>query len=177
MKIPITDKFLWDAYKLLEKTGDVASLVFNPHPRIGDFWAIKNPVFEKYRKEKGAKEFAKLIYYLKTKNYIKVKRLEGKQGIMLTKEGISKALRAKFALEGGQKRKDGKWLMLTFDIPQKHKKARILLRSIMKNLGFKIFQHSIWVCPFDISDATEKLLQMHDLEKYVKLFLIESLEK
>src|SRR3989344_6532541 len=131
MKIPITDQFLWDMYIVLEKAGSVVDFMFfTPYWEKGRILTGgQNPVFEKYRKEKGYKEFAKLIYYLKRNNYIKVKSLEGKQGIMLTKEGISKALRASFLADGGQKRKDGKWIMLVFDIPQKHKKARILLRS------------------------------------------------
>ncbi len=178
MKLPFTDKFLWDMYKVLEGVGDVADFVLSDKYKksrilLGD----QNPVFAKYRRERGAKKFAKLIYYLKQKNYIKITSLEEKQGIILTKEGISKALRASFVLEGGKKRRDGRWVMITFDIPQKHKKARMLLRSIMINLGYKMFQQSIWVCPFDVSEKTEQLLQMHDLEKYVKIFLIEELEK
>jgi len=94
---------------------------------------------------------------------------------MLTKEGISKALRASFILEKQQKRKDGKWVMLTFDIPEKHKKARTLLGSVIKNLGYKLFQQSIWVCPFDVSEKTENLLQMYNLDRYVRIFLIEEL--
>lgn len=160
----------------MQNAESIVSFMLNP--RANKFMpGPRNPIFEKYRRERGAKEFAKLIYYLKRKNYIKIKSLDGQQGIMLTKEGISKALRASFTVDGGQKRKDGKWLMLTFDIPQKHKKARILLRSIMINLGYKMFQQSIWICPFDVLDATESLLQMHDLDRYVKIFLIEELEK
>jgi CRISPR-associated endonuclease Cas2 len=51
--------------------------------------------------------------------------------------------------------------MLTFDIPEKHKRALTLLRSILKNLNYKMFQQSIWITPYDVSEKTEKLLQMH----------------
>ncbi len=176
MKLRITDTFLWDAYKILEKGGDVSRFLFSPYyKKFSILRGQENPIFAKYRKEKGAKEFAKLIYYLKTNNYIRVKQLEGGQGIMLTKEGISKALKASFAVEKRQKRKDGKWIMLTFDIPQARKKARLLLRSILANLGYKMFQQSIWVNPFEVTEETKKLLQMHSLERYVKIFLIEEM--
>ena len=177
MKIPITDKFLWDVFNALSSVEDAGRPLFHPARSMRDAtMSTDDPIYQKYRKIFTSQEFSQLIYYLKRKNYIKVKNLEGKRGIMLTKTGVSKALLASFSADGGKKRKDGKWIMLTFDIPQKHKKSRMLLRSIIGTLGYKMFQQSIWVCPFDVSDTTEKLLQVHNLEKYVKIFLIEKLE-
>ena len=178
MKLSVTDKFLWDIYDVLEKAGDVVEFVLNPHPRK---WSrlsgIQNPIFAKYRHDKGRVKFKKLIYYLKTRNYIKVKNIEGKQAIILTKEGLSKALKASFIIESKQRRKDGKWTMLIFDVPEKYRKSRDLLRSILLNLGYKIFQKSVWITPYDVSDKTEKLLQMYNLDEFVKIFLIEEIEK
>jgi len=96
---------------------------------------------------------------------------------MLTKSGMNKALMNYFKKRIGafQKRKDGKWIMIIFDIPQKHNKARGLLRSILKNLGYKMFQQSVWVTPYDVSEKTEELLQWYSLDEYVKIFLIEKL--
>ena len=102
-----------------------------------------------------------------------VKELEGKKAVIFTKNGIEKTLKASFKLEGRTKRKDGKWIMLIFDMPAKHKKSRDLLRSILQNLGYKLFQYSVWITPYDVSDKTEKLLQYYSMEKYIKIFLIE----
>ena len=114
-------------------------------------------------------------YYLKTNGYIKVKSLENKQAIILTKEGISKALKASFVLEKSGKRKDGKWIMLIFDVPVAHKQGRNLLKSILINLGYKLFQQSVWISPYDVSEKTEKLLQLYSLDDYVKIFIIEEI--
>ncbi len=174
MKIPITDQFLLD---LLGVAGDAADFwVDSKYRRIDMLLGTENPVFKKYREDKNRQKFNGLIYYLKRKNFIYVKSLEGKRAVMLTKEGLSKALAAKWIFEDKKKRKDGKWIMITFDIPKNHSKARALLRSILKNLGYVLFQHSVWVTPHDVSAQTEGLLQMHNLEKYVKIFLIEELE-
>ena len=172
MKVPITDKFLWDIYNLLEKAGNAVDFILNPHA-IKFMPGIKNPIFDKYKKEKGSKEFSKFIYYLKINNYIKIKNLEGKKTIILTKKGISKAFKASFKIEKRIKRKDGKWIMIIFDIPQKHRKSRILLKSILKNLDYKMFQQSVWITPYDVSSKTEQLLQMYSLDEYVKIFLVE----
>src|SRR3989344_2746508 len=74
-----------------------------------------------------------------------------------------------------QKRKDNKWIMVIFDIPQKQWKARNLLKSILHNLKYRKFQQSVWVTPYDVFEKTEQLLQYYSLEKYVRIFLIEEL--
>src|SRR3989344_5859069 len=171
MKIPITDQFLLD---MLEVVGGATDfLTGNKYRRINMLFGNENPVFQKYRKESNKRKFNKLIYYLKRKNYIRIKDLQGRKTIMLTKDGFSKALISKYIFEEKLKRKDGKWIMIVFDIPKNHPKARGLLRSILKNLGYVLFQHSVWITPYDVSIQTEQLLQMHSLDNYVKIFLIE----
>ncbi len=175
MKLPITDQFLWDLYTIIDKTGDILEFMTKPPTMANWVSGPQNPIFDKYRKNRNKYAFRKLIYRLKSNNYIKVKNLEGKQAIILTKEGLNKALKASFVIEGKKKRKDGKWTMLIFDVPEKYRKSRHLLRSILQNLGYKLFQQSVWITPYDVSEKTEKLLQMYSLDDYVKIFLIEEI--
>ncbi len=134
-----------------------------------------NPVIRKYRKDKRVKHFNQFIYFLRKNNYIKSVDLKNKKAVMLTKEGFNRALKASFKIQEKKKRGDGKWIMITFDVPQRHPKARNLLRSVLQNLGYKMFQQSVWVTPYDVSEKTERLLQFYSLEKYVKIFLVEEL--
>ncbi len=180
MKITITDQFLWDLYKFLKPTVNVADVLFTPSTVYNLRYRIFNErgkIFRKYKEQLNSQKFSKLIYYLKRNNYIKVKNLEGKQAIVITKRGLEKALGSYFKKRDSkfEKRKDGKWIMIIFDIPQKYNKARKLLRSILENLEYKLFQHSVWISPYDVSNKTEELLQWYSLDKYVKIFLIEKL--
>ncbi|TSC94066.1 MAG: Uncharacterized protein CEN87_662 [Parcubacteria group bacterium Licking1014_1] len=176
MRLNITDKFLWDVYSFFEELGDTVGPIFRPYPTMGNSLpGIKNPVFKKYRKQRGRKKFAKLIYYLKKRGYIKIENLKKGQAIILTEQGICKALKASFAIEGGKMRRDGKWIMIIFDIPAKNRKARNLLRSVLLNLKYKMLQQSVWITPYDVSEKTEKLLQIYLLDSYVKIFLIEKI--
>lgn len=175
-KLSITDQFLWDIYNGLEKVGDVAHFFLRPRRTMRDVNPDSDaPWNKRYLKELSREQFAKLLYYLKRKNYIRVKNLENKKAIILTKQGLSKALKTSFVIQDVSKREDGKWVMLIFDVPEKYKNSRDLLRSILHNLGYKIFQKSVWITPYDISEKTERLLQFHDLDKYVKIFLIEEI--
>ena len=177
MRISITDKFLWDVYKYLEKIGEVVGNIPKKRQDFYNLGGIKNPIFEKYRRDVNRRQFADFIRWLKSSNYIKVEQLKGKQAVMLTKKGIDRAIKAKFKIENYsfEKRKDGKWIMIIFDIPQKRNKSRNLLRSILKNLGYEMFQQSVWITPYDISEKTEELLQFYSLDEFVRIFLIEDL--
>ena len=177
MKIPVTDQFLWDiVYKFLETADNAVDfLLSNKYKKINILMGNENPIIKKYRRDKNKQQFRQLIYHLKRNNYIKVKNLENKKAIILTKKGLSKVLKASFKIEEQEKRKDGKWIMVMFDVPQKNNKSRDLLRSVLYNLGYKLLQQSVWVCPYDVSKKTEKLLQLHSLDEYVKIFLIEAI--
>ncbi len=176
MKLSITDQFLYDLLVLIDEGAYTAGKLFGPRRSIIRALPYhRNPVLEKYRKEKSAKALRKIIYYLKTNNYIKVKSLEGNKGIMLTSGGIAKALRTSMVIEAKQKRKDGKWIMIIFDVPQKYQKSRNILKSILLNSGYKLLQQSVWVNPYDVYEKTVALLQHHDLERYVKIFIIEAI--
>jgi len=180
MKIPITDKFLWDIYNFLEpihSNVDIILIPRTPYKWAQRVFQEKNPVFEKYRKEMHNQAFNKLMYHLKKNNWIEVENLKGKKAILLTKRGMHRVIKNRFKFESTKlnKRSDGKWIMIIFDIPKSHNKSRNLLRSILQNLGYKLFQHSVWVTPYNVAEKTEKLLQMYSLDNYVRIFLIEKL--
>ena len=175
MKFSITDQFL---LHLLEAGSNTAHFIFRRRKTFGDLMpGPKNPSFEMYRKFKNKQAFNKLIYYLKKNNFIRVENLKGKQAVLLTKKGKDKAIKVSFKIEDGKqtKRKDGKWIMIIFDIPQSRKRDRVLLRSALKNLGYKLFQHSVCVTPYDVSEKTERSLQFYSLDKYVRIFLVDEL--
>ncbi|HOK35568.1 MAG TPA: hypothetical protein PLY02_02715 [Candidatus Pacearchaeota archaeon] len=179
LKLPITDKTLLEIYEFVE---DVNSEL-NTAPR--SFLESASPDYKwlrkKYEREYRKKHFYHFVNYLKKKGYIKIKNLEGKKGILLTPKGKNKALKArlKFIEEKNfklKKRKDGKWLMITFDIPENKRKWRDFLRERLQGFGFVLFQKSIWVSPYDVKGEIEKFVQENQLDEYVRLFLIEEIE-
>ncbi|MBI1866388.1 MAG: CRISPR-associated endonuclease Cas2 [Candidatus Staskawiczbacteria bacterium] len=99
--------------------------------------------------------------------------------MILTKKGVHKALKASFKIENAskkKKRKDGKWIMVIFDIPKKNEKKRGILRSVLQDLGYKMFQKSVWISPYDVFERTEKLLQFYSLDAFVRILLVEEIK-
>jgi len=175
MRLPITDKFLWNLYNAIEKISDFQALFARRSLREALFPSLyKTRLF--YEKKADRQQFFKFVRYLKAKGYIKVKSLEPNEAIILTRKGMEKVLKTALLLKEKKKRKDGKWLMVIFDIPEKKRSLRDFFRENLQILGFKYLQKSIWVCPYDVLEEIQGLIIKYDLEKYVKTFLIEEIE-
>lgn len=88
------------------------------------------------------------------KGYLTVDRSEGTARVRLTEKGE----RFVALIEAGerkpqkQRRWDGKWRVLVFDIPERRKSVRIRLRIMLVSLGFAYLQDSVWVYPYPCDD-------------------------
>lgn len=179
MKIPLTDKFLWDLYCSFEKIENTLEPLemftiksWNDicYPESSQFW-------KEYEKKRRKKQFGQFVDYLKKKGYIKIKNLKEEKGILLTSKGAQRALKAKYKLNLKlKKREDKKWIMVTFDIPEKKRKDRDGFRDFLCNLGFQKFQQSIWISPYDVYADLEKIIRIHSFDKFVRIFLIKEVE-
>lgn len=169
MRIPLTDKFLWEIYNFGE------SIKPPQIPRkITD--AINPELFrlkQRWQKEKRRKNFSRLVYYLKKRGLIKIENLQNKEAVLLTPRGSKRILEIKCKMTDKKYRGDGKWQMIIFDIPEKKRKWRDLLRDNLVFLGYKMLQKSIWVCPYNVERETENILREYFLDRYVKTFLVE----
>ncbi len=176
MKIPITDQFLWMIYKFFETTNDVLETpeIFklktwrNIAPLGTSFWRT-------LERRRNRKQFFQFINYLKRKGYIEIANLKEKQCILLTPRGENKVLKLRFKLTNKKKRKDKKWIMIMYDIPEKKRRNRGLLREVLQSLEYQRLQKSIWVSPYDVLKETKKAIVEYSLDSYVNIFLIEKI--
>jgi len=175
MRIPITDQFLLNLYNFIEKLDKTFDL-FAPRTMKEAFYPDIYKLRKKYARKRTKKQFTKLIYYLKNKGYIKIKNLEEKQEVILTKRGVEKVLKIQFRTMKKRGRPDGKWQMVIFDIPERKRDLRDIFRENLQLLGYRMLQQSVWVCPFDVLKETEGVIRQYELDDYIRLFLIEELE-
>lgn len=130
---------------------------------------------QRYQTENDRRRFRNLIYYLKTKGFIKEFREKEKFGWLLTSLGEERILEIKKKENFFKKRKDGKWVMVIFDIPEKLKSKRESFRRKLRFLGFKMLQKSIWICPLDVLKEINNFSERNFLNQYIKTFLIEEI--
>jgi len=182
LKLPFTERFLIKLFNLIEELleGDTgSSTVFDLFSlkSIGD---VVYPDYRKlriaYEKRNRREQFNKMISYLKSRGYLKIKKIKNKSGLILTPKSLDKILQIKFKTTERKQRKDKKWQMVIFDVPEKRRSDRDNFRQSLRYLGYQMLQKSIWICPNDVLKETQKLIRQFDLEAFVKLLLIEEIE-
>jgi len=182
LKLPITEKFLWNLHKFMCATEGVLDF-FSPDrpyhfrgPEEMTWTEIKffkdNWEFE-YKKRK--KDFGKIIYNLKQSGYIKTLKIKDKSAIMLTPKGLERVFTIKIKSIEKKMRADKKWQMVLFDIPEKKRKQRNLFRKNLQYLGYKKLQKSIWVCPYGVLNETKDLIRRYKLDPHVELLLVKKI--
>lgn len=175
MKLPITDQFLLNLYNLIEKAERVSEQFIPPRSMQEFLYSDLHKLKREYERKKAKRRFSQFIHYLKRKGYIEIRNLKEKQGVLFTQKGAKKVLNLRFKLKKRKRRPDGKLLMIIFDIPEKKRYLRDLLREKLRQLGYKMFQQSVWICPYDVLKETEEFLREHFLDPYVRIFLIEEI--
>ena len=113
----------------------------------------------------------KLIEYVCDKN--------GKTVVRITKKGKTR-LRA-FAIDTieikRQKRWDGKWRLVMFDIPMRFTKGREALRHHLKDLNFFQFQKSAWIFPYPCEDEIIFIANFFGVGNYVEILTVDNIWK
>ncbi|GIW62015.1 MAG: hypothetical protein KatS3mg089_0867 [Patescibacteria group bacterium] len=115
---------------------------------------------------------------LEKQKLIQRKYVNGKQTIIITKDGRKRILT--YALEEliikKPHRWDGKWRVVMYDIPQQQKRLQELLSHILKNLGFLSIQESVYLIPYPCYDEIEFLREYYGVGRYLKYLLVEKIE-
>lgn len=174
MRTPITDTFLRGLYATFEEAhriADYASVKTMYQAIHFDLFRLKR----EYARLRARKTFDQFLAYLQKHGYITVRVSQNKKEMLLTPRGAEKILFITLRCCKKQRRADKKWQMIMFDIPEKKRKVRGLLRKSLILLGYQKLQGSVWACQYQVEKETERVLQQYDLVSYVKNFLVESI--
>lgn len=90
--------------------------------------------------------------------------------VRLTSKGKEKALIVQLTVN--QKKWDGKYRIVIFDIPEKRRVVRDLLRSRLKFWGFTPWQQSVWVSKKSCTDELRQFIKSIGIKDWV--IVIES---
>lgn len=137
------------------------------------------PDRSKPRRKELYQRLTEARYRLKQRGLIQEEKRGGRTYLRLTEKGsasIEKILAREYRIPG-QIRWDGKWRILVFDIRENRKRARNLLRRLLKGVGFVRLQDSVWVYPYPCDEFME-LVRAHLASGVGELrsFVAEALE-
>ena len=140
---------------------------------VGDafiFSARSTKLFhQKLRENRIARDrVSNQLEYLERVGYIERVRDKKTHSVKLTLKGKIKLL------ENSDERKiDGRWRMISFDIPEELRNNRNRFRSALKRICFRQVQQSLWTCPFVKADQIEKIIYYYKVSDYVAYLIVE----
>ena len=101
--------------------------------------------------------------------------------IGLTEKGRKAALLAFIRAELNLHKKDGHkwdggWRIIFFDVPENKREHRDHLRKVIKAVGFREFQKSIWIYPFPVPSFLKELVFEESLKSHVRFITTNSID-
>jgi phenylacetic acid degradation operon negative regulatory protein len=65
---------------------------------------------------------------------------------------------------------DGKWTMVSYNIPEKIREKRDQLRKELTWLGFGMLNTSTWISPHNLGERVKEISQSYEVEDFVEIF-------
>ena len=122
---------------------------------------IYNPLLERPVK---ISELAQALKRLRKQGLVELISDE-ELNIRLTDEGRDRALWTK--MKTNSEKWDGKWRLVIWDIPEKRRLARDLLRFKLKQLGFTKWQQSVWASKINCTNVLRDFIRKTGIEDWV----------
>ena len=148
-----------------------AALGFSRNPR--QYYRNLRIIRSEWRKI-NQQTFTRSIRRLSVEKLLEEKKLpDGSFKLILTAKGKREA--KILSLIGNSinfkkpKRWDGKWRLVLFDIPEKNRLFRDILREHLRNLKFLKLQHSVFVSPYPFEKPIQELVSLYSASPYVRI--------
>ncbi len=74
------------------------------------------------------------------------------------------------------KKWDRLWRIVMFDIPEKKRVFRDVLRNHLKTIGFKELQHSVFIFPFPCESEMLALTELYNATRYVRIITAQKID-
>lgn len=130
-------------------------------------------------KDINKKDLGRIIKRLEKQEMISVEgKADGKIAIHITDKGKRRLLEYDFEnIELQTKRRDGKWRLIIFDIPNEKKNARDSFRRKLIQLGSISLQESVFACAYPCKKEIDFLCHFLEISDYVTIALVDSIER
>jgi len=132
----------------------------------------------KNKKYNRKQQVNRAITSLSKKGLIEIEKRGNQKFVRLTPKGKQEWARYELGdLEIKKPRKwDKKWRIVIFDIKEKRRKTRDILRATLNRLGFIKLQNSVWVFPYDCEELIIMLKSNLFVGKDILYMTVDKLE-
>jgi len=115
---------------------------------------------------------------LEKQHLVSMHTKNGKDVIKITEKGKKRFLRYEFEdlMVKKPNKWNGKWHIVVFDIPSRFEKTRKIFRFKLDQFGFKNYQKSVFITPYECKDEINFISEYLHLSKYVKYITVDRID-
>lgn len=115
------------------------------------------------------------IRYLEERNTITIRREAGADVIYLTRLGkVRLDEESVWNITITKPRWwDHKWRLVMFDFPKYYEKSRHPFRSKLVDLGFRQYQKSVLICPYECQEEVNAIAEMYGVHTFIRYIVAE----
>jgi DNA-binding transcriptional regulator PaaX len=148
----------------------VASFALPGLPQIFSLLGINNAK-DRYRIKRA-------VEALKNQKLINIYKKDGEQVVEITEKGEKRVLKYKFDEMKIERPKkwDRCWHIVSFDIPEKHKRGRDALTRKLKEIELYPLQKSVFICPFECRDEIDFIGEIFNIRKFIHYFMAKEID-
>lgn len=121
-----------------------------------------------YREACERKRRKMALYRLRRNRLLKTKIIAGKLLVALTEQGINQVLRQRILL--APETEGEELCLVTFDIPEVQRKARVAMRCFLKGIGFERIHLSVWASKKHVASDLATLLKRMRKDRWVRIY-------
>lgn len=135
-------------------------------------------VMVKIWKNINKKDLGRIIKRLEKQEVLSIKEVGDNIYLKITEKGKKKLLSYDFEnIKIKAKRRDGKWRLIVFDIPENKKHNRDVLIRKLVQLGCIRLQDSVYASAFPCRDEVDFLANYLEISDYVTLAVLDKIER
>ncbi len=120
-------------------------------------------------------EYSNALWKMRRSGYLKVVEKNSQKFLKLTNKGqLEKLLQKAGVIK--QKKWDGKWRILIFDIPEDFHHLRDHFRRLLKHHNFRKLQASVFVSPYMLNREAVEYLKETNLINFIRIMKVEEMD-
>lgn len=129
-------------------------------------------------KEVSSSDMGRIIKRLQKQQMISIKEKNNKIAIELTEKGKRRLVEYDFEnMKISSKKRDGKWRIIIFDIPEGKKRSRDAFRKKLIQIGCIWLQDSVFISAFPCKNEIDFLAHYLEISDFVTLATIGRIER
>ena len=134
--------------------------------------------FNRERKRKlNREDLEKVLNKFQKDRFVAIVQKGDKGYLKITQRGRRQLVEFNIDTIKIQKQKwDGRWRLVIFDIPEKSRVARDVLRQKLKEIGFILVQKSVWICPYECQNEISFISSVYEVERYVNYAIVVQID-